>query len=44
MRSLVKCERCGKIYKECDLEVDEDTHQVLCPNCYHQGLSSESET
>ena len=26
-----KCERCGKKMREDDLEVDEDTHQLLCP-------------
>ena len=38
MRSLVKCERCGNVFREEDLEVDEDTHENLCPNCYHQGF------
>lgn len=43
MDVLIRCERCGKKFKENDLEVDEDTHDLLCPKCYHQGLSRERE-
>lgn len=30
-----KCERCKHIFREDDLTVDEDTHELLCPDCYH---------
>ena len=36
--SIVKCEKCGEKFRENDLEVDEDSHMLLCPDCYHQGF------
>lgn len=35
MSGFRKCERCGKVCREEDLEVDEDSHLELCPECYH---------
>ena len=32
---IVICERCGKKLRESDAFVDEDTHDVLCAECYH---------
>lgn len=32
---MERCERCGRLFRESDLEVDEDTHDLLCPDCYH---------
>ena len=40
---LERCERCGKKFMENDLTVDEDTHDLLCPECYH-GDKDASET
>jgi hypothetical protein len=39
MKELARCEKCGKKCQENDLECDEDSHDLLCPECYHQGLS-----
>lgn len=41
MAKLEKCERCRRIFREEDLEVDEDTHDLLCPECYHGDADDE---
>lgn len=43
MKSLSQCERCGKTVREEDLTIDEDSHDCLCSNCYHEGLSDETD-
>ena len=30
-----QCDRCKRKLREDDLTVDEDTNDLLCPECYH---------
>ena len=30
-----KCERCKRKFREDDLDVDEDSGDLLCPSCLH---------
>jgi len=34
-KELIKCERCGKTIREKDSFVDEDSHDILCDECYY---------
>ena len=37
----VKCERCKRFFREGDLDIDEDTHALLCSSCLHNDKNDE---
>ena len=38
---MSKCERCGKKVPEEGLYLDEDTHNMLCEECYYGDLAED---
>lgn len=39
--NIIKCERCGRKIREEDSTVDEDTHDICCPECYYGDADSD---